>query len=217
MSRLNWDATGERFYETGLSKGVLYPQDKTGEYGAGVPWNGLTAVNETPSGAEPTDLWADDIKYASLRSAENFGATVEAYTYPPEFGVCDGTSEISPGVEIGQQDRLPFGMSYCSKIGNDVSADAGYKIHIIYGATANPSERSRQTINDSPEAITMSWELNCVPVSVTGFKPTAHLVIDSTKADAAKLKTLEDKLYGSEDEEPTILMPDEIAAIFKTA
>ena len=195
---LKWDQTGERLYETGTKKGVLYVYNSTAKkYGAGVAWNGLTAVTESPSGAEATDLWADDMKYLSLRSAEQFGATVEAYTYPDEFGACDGSAEIATGVIIGQQKRAMFGLSYVTTLGNDTeNNDYGYKIHLVYGATASPSERSYATINDSPEAITFSWELTTTPVEVTGFKPTALITIDSTKADATKLANLEDAIYG---------------------
>lgn len=221
MSKLVWDNTGERFYETGVKKGVLYPQATTasegvevGSYPKGVVWNGLTAVTESPSGAEATPLYADDIKYLNLMSAEEFGATIEAYTYPDEFALCDGSAELVAGVMIGQQPRKAFGMSYVTTIGNDVSGnDYGYKLHIIYGALASPSEKSYATINDSPEAITFSWEVTTTPVNVTGYKPTASLVIDSTKVDAGKLAALEAILYGSESEEARLPLPDEIAQI----
>ena len=218
MSKIVWDQTGEKFYETGVKKGVLYVQDDKGEYPKGVAWNGLTAVTESPSGAEATALYADDIKYLNLRSVEEFGATVEAYTYPEEFGVCDGSAELAPGVSIGQQKRKAFGMAYVTTLGNDTEEnDYGYKLHIIYGATAAPSERAYASINDSPEAITFSWELTTTPVSVAGFKPTASLIIDSTKVDAAKLAALEDILYGSADEEARLPLPDEVATLMKTA
>ena len=221
MSKLVWDNTGERFYETGVKKGVLYPQATTasegvevGSYPKGVVWNGLTAVTESPSGAEATPLYADDIKYLNLMSAEEFGATIEAYTYPDEFALCDGSAELVAGVMIGQQPRKAFGMSYVTTIGNDVAGnDYGYKLHIIYGALASPSEKSYATINDSPEAITFSWEVTTTPVNVTGFKPTASLAIDSTKVDADKLAALEAILYGSDSEEARLPLPDEIAQI----
>lgn len=214
MTALHWDGTGERYYETGTSKGVLYPQDATGKYGAGVAWNGLTGVSESPSGAEANDIYADDQKYASLRSAETFGATIEAYTYPDEFAACDGSAEIAPGVMIGQQNRQAFGFSYRTKISNDVNIDA-YKIHVIYGATVTPSDKGYSTVNDSPDAITFSWEMTTTPVNVTGFKPTACVTIDSRTADPDALKALEDMLYGTEDAEPKLPMPDDIAEIFK--
>lgn len=212
MTVLEWDKNGERFYETGTTKGVLYPME-AGSYTKGVVWNGLTAVTESPSGAEPTDLYADDTKYATLRSAETFAATVEAYTYPDEFAECDGSAELTEGVYVGQQPRKSFGMSYRTQIGNDVTDNAGYKLHLLYGCTASPSEKSYATINDSPEAITFSWELTTTPVNVSGMKPTATIVIDSTKADAAKLAKLEKVLYGDESEEARLPLPDEILTI----
>lgn len=197
MSKIVWDQTGERLYETGIDHGVLYPIQEGGVYNKGVAWNGLTGVTESPSGAEATDLYADNIKYLSMRSAETFGATVEAYTYPDEFAECDGSAELTPGVMIGQQARKMFGLSYRTVLGNDVDLENhGYKLHLIYGATASPSEKAYATINDSPEAITFSWELSTTPVNVTGFKPTASITIDSTKADPTRLKSLEDILYG---------------------
>lgn len=218
MSKLKWDQIGERIYETGLDHGVLYPVTKSGTYDKGVAWNGLSAVNESPSGAEANPVWADNIKYLNLISAEDFGATVEAYTYPPEFEECDGSAEIAPGVTIGQQSRKMFGMSYRTLIGNDVNGqDHGYKLHLIYGAQASPSEKNRATINDSPEAVSFSWELSTTPVDVPGYKPTAHLAIDSTRTDAAKMKALEDILYGSETAEPRLPMPEEIMELFKDA
>ena len=216
MSKIVWDQSGQRLYETGVKMGVLYVQDASGTYPKGVAWNGLTAVNETPSGAEATPLYADDIKYLNLRSAEDFGATIEAYMYPEEFEQCDGSAELAPGVKIGQQARNAFGLCYRTVLGNDIAGnDYGYKLHIIYGATAAPSEKSYATINDSPEAITFSWEVNCTPVEVEGFKPTASLVIDSTKVDAEKLAALEAKLYGDENTEAMLPLPAEIAEIFK--
>ena len=225
MSKLVWDKTGERYYETGVKNGVLYPIQPNGTYSKGVAWNGLTAVTESPSGAENTPLYADDIKYLNLVSAEEFGATVEAYTYPDEFAECDGSASIADGVMIGQQARKIFGMSYKTTVGNDVDGNShGYKLHLIYGATASPSEKAYATINDSPEAITFSWEIATTPVNVTGFKPTASLVIDSTKADPTKLASLEEILYGkdptseglSDGVEPRLPLPDEIATIMTT-
>lgn len=217
MAKLVWDKTGERLYETGVSHGVLYVQDSTGAYPTGVAWNGLTAVTESPSGAEATPLYADDIKYLELRSAEEFGATIEAYTYPTEFEACDGSAELAKGVTIGQQDRKTFGLCYRTIVGNDVKKnDLGYKLHLIYGATASPSEKGYQTVNDSPEAITFSWEVTTTPINVDGFKPTSSLTIDSTKVDKSKLDALEAKLYGDESTEATLPTPDEVAAIFKS-
>lgn len=222
MSKLVWDKTGERYYETGVKNGVLYPIQPNGTYSKGVAWNGLTAVTESPSGAENTPLYADDIKYLNLVSAEEFGATVEAYTYPDEFAECDGSASLANGVMIGQQARKIFGMSYKTTVGNDVDGNShGYKLHLIYGATASPSEKAYATINDSPEAITFSWEIATTPVNVTGFKPTASLVIDSTKANPAKLASLEEILYGkdptgeglSDGVDPRLPLPDEIATI----
>lgn len=200
MSKLIWDKTGERFYETGVKQGVLYPQ-VSGLYPKGVAWNGLTAVTESPSGAEATPMYADDIKYLNLYSAEEFAATVEAYTYPDEFAKCDGSASIATGVSIGQQTRQPFGLCYRTTVGNDTEMnDYGYKLHMIYGAMASPSEKAYATINDSPEAITFSWEVNTTPVSVAGFKPTATVTIDSTKVAAEKLAALEAILYGKDPE-----------------
>ena len=216
MARLEWDADSKRLYEVGVDRGVLYPRNsEDGNYGAGVAWNGLTGVTESPSGAEPTDLYADNIKYLSMRSAETFGATIEAYTYPPEFEPCDGSASLTEGVSIGQQDRVPFGLSYRTLVGNDAKGQGyGYKIHVIYGCTASPSEKPYQTVNDSPEAITFSWEVNATPVNVTGFKPTACVVIDSTKVTPEKLQKLEAALYGdSSGDGPKLLMPDEIKAL----
>lgn len=218
MARLEWDADSKRLYEVGVDRGVLYPRNaEDGKYGAGVAWNGLTGVTESPSGAEPTDLYADNIKYLSMRSAETFGATIEAYTYPPEFEPCDGSASLTEGVSIGQQDRVPFGLSYRTLVGNDAKGQGyGYKIHVIYGCTASPSEKPYQTVNDSPEAITFSWEVNATPVNVTGFKPTACVVIDSTKVAPQKLQKLEAALYGdSTGDGPKLLMPDEIKALIE--
>ena len=225
MSRLTWDNTGERIYETGTKQGVLYPQTSSGAYSSGVAWNGLTAVTEKPSGAESNPLWADDIKYAAPRSAEEFGATIEAYTYPDEFAECDGSASIAEGVVIGQQKRKAFGLCYKSTVGNDTDHnDYGYKLHLIYNATASPSEKSYQTINDSPDAITFSWEIETTPVPVSGHKPTAILTIDSTKANSTKLAALEAILYGTDaveggtqGTEPRLPLPDEVAELFRTA
>lgn len=193
---LSWDETGEKLYETGVDHGVLYPMGQNG-YGTGVAWNGLTTVTETPSGAEATKLYADNIKYLEIRSAEEFGGTIEAYTYPDEWAECDGSAALIAGVYAGQQPRKVFGLCYRTVLGNDVDLDKhGYKLHIVYGCTASPSERSYATINDSPEAITFSWEFSSVPVPVTGHKPVSCITIDSTKVDATKLKALENKLYG---------------------
>ena len=209
--RLTWDATGEKLFETGVKNCVVYPISSAGVYDKGYAWNGITAITESPSGAEATALYADDIKYLNLYSAEEFGATIEAYTYPDEFAVLDGSAEVAEGVSIGQQKRGVFGLCYKTTIGNDVDGnDHGYKLHIIYGAQASPSEKSFETINDSPEAITFSWEITTTPVNVKGFKPTATLVIDSTKADADKLKDLEDILYGTENTDARLPLPDEI-------
>ena len=216
MSKLVWDSTGDRLYETGVKNGVLYPIDEVGTYSKGVAWNGLTAVTESPSGAESNPLYADDIKYLDLRSVEEFGGTIEAYMYPDEFAECDGSAELAAGVKIGQQQRKVFGLCYRTTLGNDVKRDDyGYKLHIVYGAVASPSERSYTTMNDSPEAITMSWEFSTTPVSVEGFRPTAHLEIDSTKANAEKLAALEDILYGANETEARLPLPDEIATLMK--
>lgn len=218
MAMLVWDKTGEHFYETGIDRGVLYVQ-KSGAYPTGVAWNGLISVSESPSGAEANAVYADNIKYLSLMSAEEFGATIEAYTYPDEFMECDGSATLVEGVTVGQQSRKTFGMCYRTKLGNDVDLDEhGYKIHIIYGATASPSEKGYQTISDSPEAITFSWEVSTVPVNVTGMKPTASLVIDSTKVDSTKLQALEKILYGGDDGDgPRLPLPDEIKTLMTSA
>ena len=223
MSRIVWDKTGERYYETGVKQGVLYPIQNDGKYTKGVAWNGLTAVTESPSGAEATPLYADDIKYLNLISNEEFGCTIEAYTYPDEFAECDGSAALAAGVTIGQQKRKIFGLSYRTAFGNDVDGtDHGYKLHLIYGCQAAPSEKAYATINDSPEAITFSWEVTTTPVSVTGFKPTSQITIDSTKVNPEKLTALEDILYGKDGEsntatEPRLPLPDEIAALFTEA
>ena len=214
MSKLIWDAVGERFYETGVTKGVLYVMSN-GAYGKGVAWNGLTAVTESPSGAEATPLYADDTKYLNLTSNEEFGGTIEAYTYPDEFKACNGEAELAAGVVLGQQPRSAFGFCYRTILGNDTEENQhGYKLHLVYNAKAATSERAYATINDSPEAITFSWEFTTTPVEVEGFKPTSIVTIDSTKVDEEKLATLEAKLYGSESEEPSLPTPAEVAAIF---
>lgn len=225
--KLVWDKTGEHFYETGVKNGVLYPMSASGTYPKGVAWNGLTAITESPSGAEATALYADDIKYLNLMSNEEFGATVEAYTYPDEFAECDGSASLTEGVYIGQQARKTFGLCYRTTLGNDAKGnDYGYKLHIIYGAMASPSEKAYSTINDSPDAITFSWELSTTPVAVANFKPTASLTIDSTKVDAQKLAALEEILYGKdgtgEDHttgavDPRLPLPDEIATLMKAS
>lgn len=218
MAKIVWDQTGERLYETGVKKGVLYPMATGGTYPKGVAWNGLTAVTESPSGAEATPLYADDIKYLTLMSVEEFGGTIEAYTYPKEFEECDGSAELTTGVSIGQQPRKAFGFSYVTTIGNDVDSNKhGYKLHLVYGALASPSEKAYSTINDSPEAITFSWEFTTTPVAVNGFEPTACITIDSTKVEAQKLTALEKKLYGDTEIEPTLPLPNEVATIMGTA
>ena len=223
--KLVWDKTGEHYYETGVKNGVLYPMSASGTYPKGVAWNGLTAITESPSGAEATALYADDIKYLNLMSNEEFGATVEAYTYPDEFAECDGSASLTEGVYIGQQARKTFGLCYRTTLGNDSKGnDYGYKLHIIYGAMASPSEKAYSAINDSPDAITFSWELSTTPVAVANFKPTASLTIDSTKVDPQKLASLEEILYGKdgtgEDHstgavDPRLPLPDEIANLMK--
>lgn len=219
MSKLVWDALGERYYETGVSKGVLYVTDDAGAYGDGVSWSGLTNVTQTPSGAEATALYADNIKYLNLMSEEDFSAKIEAYYYPDEFEECDGSKELVPGVSAGQQPRKSFGFSYQTIIGNDTKRNAyGYKIHLIYGCTAKPSERSNATVNESPEAVTLSWELSTVAaeIAMDGFKPSAKITIDSTKVAPAKLKELEDLLYGTAGAEASLPTPDAVAALIGT-
>ena len=217
MTALTWDGTGERVYETGVDHGVLYLINN-GIYDTGFAWNGLTAVTESPSGAEATPLYADNIKYLNLTSAEEFSATIEAYTHPAQFGQCDGTATPSNGVSIGQQPRKPFGFSYRTRVGNDVSStDYGYKLHLIWGAQAAPTEKAYETINDTPDAITFSWEISTTPVAVTGFKPTASMIIDSTKVDPAQLATLENILYGTAGADPRLPLPDDVIAIFAGA
>lgn len=215
MAKLVWDESGKRIYETGVQKGVLYVQDEGGTYPKGVAWNGLTAVTESPSGAEATPLYADDIKYLELRSAEEFGATIEAYTYPEEFEACDGSASLAKGVSIGQQDRKAFGLCYRTVVGNDVQGNShGYKLHLIYGAVASPSEKAYATVNDSPEAVTFSWEITTTPVEIEGFKPTASITIDSTKVNPTKLAELEKKLYGDTSTEAQLPLPSEVKTIF---
>lgn len=219
MAKLVWDKSGERLYETGVKQGVLYVQDTAGTYPKGVAWNGLTAVTESPSGAEATALYADDIKYVNLVSAEELGGTIEAYMYPDEFAECDGSVALTPGMYVGQQDRKTFGLCYRTTLGNDTdSNNHGYKLHLIYGALAAPSEKAYATINDSPEAITFSWEFKTTPVNVTGHKPTASITIDSTKVDAEKLAALEKILYGDDTGDgPRLPLPDEVLSTLKTA
>lgn len=217
--KLVWDAVGEKKFETGVRQGVLYKQIADGTYPLGIPWNGLTAVTESPSGAEATALYADDIKYLNLMAAEEFGGTIEAYMYPKEFAECDGSNTtLAQGVAIGQQDRKPFGLAYKTVIGNDTEGNAhGYKIHLVYGCLASPSEKAYQTINDTPEAITFSWEFNTTPVPVAGAKPTATLVIDSTLIDSAKLSAIEDILFGTVSEDARLPLPDEIITLVNAA
>lgn len=216
MARLEWDKVGERYYETGVDRGVLYVQSE-GAYPTGVAWSGLTTVTESPSGAEATPLYADNIKYLNLLSNEDFACTIEAYTCPDEFAECDGRASLAKGVSITQQKRKMFGFSYRTKVGNDVDGDDyGYQIHLVYGCLAAPSERSRATVNDSPEATTMSWEVSTTPVNVAGFKPTAHVVIDSRKADPVKLSAFEDILYGKNGEPSSVArlpLPAEVATL----
>ena len=218
MSKLVWDKTGERLYETGVKQGVLYPQAAGGTYPKGVAWNGLTNITESPSGAEATALYADDIKYLNLVSAEELGGTIEAYTYPDEFAECDGSAALTEGVFIGQQDRKTFGLCYRTTLGNDVDSNGhGYKLHLIYGALAAPSEKAYATINDSPEAITFSWEFKTTPVNVTDHKPTASLILDSTKVSETKMAALEKVLYGDGDTEARLPLPDEVVQILTSA
>lgn len=215
MPKLTWDDTGKKFYETGVKKGVLYPMSTEGTYETGVAWNGLTGVTENPSGAEATNLYANDQKYGSILSAEEFGCTIEAYTYPEEFAACNGEAEMNPGVYVAQQTRKKFGFSYVTTIGNDsLGTDYGYKIHLVYGCTASPSERSHATINDSPEAETLSYEVTCDPIKVDGMKASAHIIIDSTKIGETQLEALEKKLYGDDDSgSPTLPLPSELKTL----
>lgn len=219
MAKIVWDEVGKRFYETGISKAVLYKQDKDGKYPKGVAWNGITSVTESPQGAEANNLYADNIKYAVLRSAETLNGTIEAYTYPDEWAECDGSAEPATGVRIGQQNRASFGLSYVTEIGNDTSTsdDDGQLIHLIYGATASPSDRQYQTINDSPEAITFSWEYETTPVNVTeeGIKPTSLITVNTLKADSDAVDALKEMLWGSESKEAQLPLPDDVLALFK--
>lgn len=218
MAKLLWDQSGDRTYETGTDRGVVFPMGTDGGYENGVAWNGLTSVSENPSGAEPNPLYADNIKYLNLISAEEFGATIEAYTYPPEFALCDGSAEIAPGVTIGQQVRKKFGLSYRTTIGNDIRGnDYGYKIHLIYNATAQPSQKAYQTINESPDAVTFSWEISTEPMEIPGFRPSASITIDSTKVPAAKLAALEDLLYGTATKESSLPLPAALITLFAEA
>ena len=215
--KLVWDAVGDKRYERGVSKGVLFPTKSDGSYDVGVAWNGLTNVNESPDGGEATDMWADNIKYGTLRSVENHKGSIEAYTYPDEFAECDGNAEPVPGLRLGQQTRKPFGLSYRTEIGSDSNPELGYKIHLVYGATASPSEKTHETINDSSDISPISWDYETVPVAVDGYKPVAHLEIDSTKVDPTKLAQLEAKLYGSETEDPKLPMPAEVISMLTTS
>lgn len=210
MARLIWDATGERAYEMGTKNGVLYPMNDEGGYEEGVAWNGLTALTESPSGAEETKLWADDIKYASLRSAEEYGFTIESYTYPDEWEACDGSAQVATGVTIGQQKRKGFGFSWVTTVGNDISDEAGKKIHVVWGATASPSEKSYATVNDNPDAITFSWECTTTPVNVTGHRATAHMEINCMKLKEKTVKLIEDKLWGNDTDKAALPSPDEL-------
>ena len=214
--KLVWDAVGDKRYERGVSKGVLFPTKSDGSYDVGVAWNGLTNVNESPDGGEATDMWADNIKYGTLRSVENHKGSIEAYTYPDEFSECDGNAEPVPGLRLGQQTRKPFGLCYRTEIGSDSNPELGYKIHLVYGATASPSEKTHETINDSSDISPISWDYETVPVAVDGYKPVAHLEIDSTRVDSTKLAQLEAKLYGSETEDPKLPMPAEIISMLTT-
>ena len=210
MARLIWDAVGEKFYEMGTKMGVLYPMANDGNYENGVAWNGLTAVTESPSGAEETKLYADDIKYASLRSAEEYGYTIEAYTYPDEWAPCDGSAEVTKGVNIGQQKRKGFGFSWVTTMGNDISDEVGQKIHVAWNSTASPSEKSYATLNDNPDAITFSWECTTSSVNVTGHRPTSHMEIDCSKLKPTTVKAIQDKLWGTESAEATLPTPDDL-------
>lgn len=214
MSKIVWDKVGERRYETGVDHGVLYTPNAQGEYDKGVPWNGLVSVTESPSGAESNKQYADNIVYVDLRSAEEFGGTIEAFASPVEFDVHDGTATPKKGVSVGQQSRKPFGLVYRTKIGTDLDGDKGYKLHLVWGATASPSEKQYSTINDSPEAATLSWEFTTSPVAVAGMKPTALITIDSTQVQAADLQDLEDVLFGTVGTEPELPSPDDVLAMF---
>lgn len=214
MTKILWDVVGERRYETGVDHGVLYKPDAFGNYPIGYGWNGLTNVTDSPTGGEAQPQYADNIKYLNLYSTEDFGMTIEAYTFPDEWVEHDGYAEPEPGVFVGQQTRKPFGFSYRTKVGTDLNPDAGYKIHLVYNATASPSEQAHQTVNDSPEATTFSWEVMTLPIPVTGLKPTAYLVVDSTKVPASNLQALEDMLYGTVGTDPQLPLPDDVIALF---
>ena len=217
MSKLVWDQTGDRLYETGVEQRAIYPLTTSGTYGAGEAWNGLTAVTESPSGAEPTALYANDKKYVELTSAEEFGGTIEAYTYPKGFAACNGEIDVVAGLRLSQQSRKPFGLVYKTLIGNDTEGTKhGYKLNIVYGAKVSPSEQANNTVNDSPEAKTMSWEFTTTPVEVAGFDPTAHLIIDSTEVEKTKLEALEAILYGADEVDPRLPLPSEIVTLLKT-
>lgn len=215
MAKITWDNSGEKFFEMGVDHGVLYPLSDEGEYTPGVAWNGLTSVSDSPDGAEANELWADNIKYGVLRSTENHKGTIEAYMFPDEWSECDGYGVPTAGLRIGQQKRKTFGLCYRTMVGNDVDSELGYKLHLVYGATASPSEKTHETVNDSPDAMTMSWEYETVPISVDGYKPTASIEIDSTKLNAAKLAKLETILYGDATSEPRLPLPDEIITMMK--
>lgn len=220
MAEMKWDQIGEKFYEMGVEKVGLFPMSSTGTYDKGVPWNGVTNVDENPDGAEEQELWADNQKYASFRSAEKFGGKIEAYMYPDEFEECDGSKEIAPGVVVGQQNRKAFGLVYRNAIGSDVdTAHSQYRLHLVYGATCSPSEKSHETINDNPDAETMSWDFDTVPVNVPieGFNPTSHLTFDSRRVDKDKLKALETIIYGTKDTEPRLPLPEEVYNMFKVS
>lgn len=218
MAKLTWGDTGTRFYETGVDRGVLYPMKSDGTYDKGVPWNGLTAVNESPSGAEPNDIWADNMKYATLRSAEQYEATIEAMTYPDEFGECDGTKQLAEGVSVGGQPRKAFGFAFRTKVGNDTDGmEKGYKIHLVYNATAKPSEKNYETVNEDPDAMNFSWEISTIPVPLEGYSPVTHIVIDTTKVAAAKLTALEAMLYGDTSTEAKLPTPSEVKTLMAAA
>lgn len=218
MAKLEWDQVGQKFFETGVDHGAFYPVNPaTGKYESGVAWNGLISVTESPSGAEATKLYADNIKYLSLLSAEDFGGTINAYYYPPEFEICDGTAQPIAGVTVAQQARRTFGFVYRTKIGNDTAGqELGYKLHIVYGALASPSEKTRNTVNESPSAVEFSWTFTTTPVPVSGYNPTAHLILDSTKIPAAAMLAVEEKLFGTSTAEPTLLMPDDLIDLVRT-
>lgn len=216
MAKLTWDDTGKRFYETGVDQGVLYVRDSNGAYPLGVPWNGLINVTESPEGAEPNAQYADNMKYVNIQSTEEFKATIEAFTYPEEFAECDGSAQPKPGAFIGQQERKTFGLVYRTKIGNDLTQEAGYKLHIVWGAVAAPSEKAYATINDSPEPTTFSWEITTTPVNVTGYLPTSTMMLDSIELGSVKMAAIEAKLFGDATNAAALLMPDAILALITT-